>query len=198
MNFTDPEYRSAVGELARDVFESGLQSWADMFAIESTILGGGARLLRCQMELVCRMVGKGALMRTKLEGFHSAPIHFAFPPGILGTAVGRALMLPTGDDTELDPEEDIQVEAVQELMNLFCGTATQALQDYSHLELRLSQSVKDLCVDVGGVRRMRLHEGRPLLCVHVDVQTGERKSRTWCLLDPEGATTLSAAYAMRK
>ncbi|MHC4375371.1 MAG: hypothetical protein ACYS26_02115 [Planctomycetota bacterium] len=198
MNFTDPEYRSAVGELVRDVFHFGLKSWEEMFEIESTVLGGGARLLRCQMELVCRMVGKGALMRTKLEGFHTAPIHFAFPPGILGTAVGRALMLPTGDETELDPEVEIQVEAVQELMNLFCGSATQALQDYSHLELRLSQSVNDLCVDVGGVRRMRLHEDRPLLCIHVDVQTGERKSRTWCLLDPEGATTLSAAYAMRK
>ena len=198
MNFTDPAYRNAVGELVRDVFHFGLKSWAEMFAIESTVLGGGARLLRCQMDLVCRMVGNGALMRTKLEGFHTAPIHFAFPPGILGTAVGRALMLPTGDGTELDPGEDIQVEAVQELMNLFCGSATHALQDYSSLELRLSQSVDDLCVDVGGVQKMRLNEGRPLLCVHVDVQTGERKNRTWCLLDAEGATTLSAAYEMRK
>lgn len=198
MNFTEPECRSAIAELVRDVFHFGLKSWEDMFQIESTVLGGGARLLRCQMELVCRMVGQGALMRTKLQGFHNAPIHFAFPSGILGRAVGGALMLPTADETELDPAQELHVEAIQELMNLFCGSATQALVDYSHLDLRLSQSVDDLLVDIGGVRRMRLTEGRPLLCVHVDVQSGEQKSRNWCLLDAEGATTLGAAYTLRK
>jgi hypothetical protein len=198
MNFTDPEYRNAVAALVRDIYHFGLKSWTEMFGMESTVLGGGARLLRSQMELVCRMVGRGALMQTRLQGFHTAAIHFAFPPGILGPAIGRALMLPQPDETQLDPNQDLHVEAVQELMNLFCGSATQALHDYSHLDLRLSQNVADLNVDVGGVRKLKIVENKPLLCVHVDVKSAGQQVRTWCLLDSEAATTLSAAYATRK
>lgn len=190
MKVVDPGLRTTIQERVRAMFDCGLEAWSEMFDFRSTVHGSGTRLLRCHSELVDEIVGDGALLRTCLLGFDTLPILFVFPSSLLGAAVGCALMAP---EAKLDPEAQHHVEAVQELMNLFCGSATQALQDCCDLDLRVSQSVDDLVVDLKDIHASELTDQKHAFCVHVDIDAGDEKARTWCLLGVDAATILGAA-----
>ncbi len=197
MSVTTPELRQHVVDLVQEIFERGLRDWGEMFGFKSEVHGSGIRSLKCSTDLIARIMADGALVQTSIEGRYTGPILFVFPSAFLGAAIGGAMMLPPVDDPSIDPQDEQHVEAAQELMNLFCGSATQVLQDYRRIDLRVSQSVDDLAVYLAMVESTGLVDGENIYCVHVEVAVGDRKERAWCLLTAQGATAFCAAHAGR-
>lgn len=173
--------RRVVERIAR-VFGCALEDWNQMIGFESEVrdvrlgaISGAAQ--------VAQVLSDGLRVRTMAIGAAEAPIVMVFDTAFLGQAVRQAMMLPEQAKARLDVGDEQQLEAAKELMNLFCGSATKALEGF--VPLRLSQSVDDLCLDTGSPETFRIPPLNNLFGVRVDLGWGEFRGRAWCLMPNE-------------
>ena len=171
------------------MFDRAFKDWGVMFGIEASAEGAQVRVLEFSEQVLARIVGSGVLVHTIAEGESSGPIMFVFPNDFIGAAIESALMIPATDSPSASEEDDSHVETAQELMNLFCCSATAALEE-THHRLRISQSVDDLHVSFKAEAPTQNLEKSSLVCVNVGVKSGERSGRAWCLVSAAVASAL--------
>ena len=170
------------------MFEHAFRDWSEMFGFEANALAAQVRRLEFSEAMLKRIVGKGVFVGTKAEGKSinsagdvSSSIIFVFPNEFVGAAITAAMMIPPSDLPTADPENQVHIETTQELMNLFCGSATASLEK-TKKRLRISQSVDDLNIKISEVVNDESLEDTGIICVSVNVQAGEIPGKAWCLI----------------
>ncbi|MCP3915663.1 MAG: hypothetical protein GY711_08920 [bacterium] len=144
------------GALAARVFERALRDWETMIGLESHVELDTTRRL-VDARAVADIGGPTPVaIETRTIGEIDCPLAFVLPVGLAAGVVAKALMLPD-DAVEailakgLDEQD---VEAFFEMANLFCGSASNALEEALG-SLTVSQSVDHLRVHQGdGVSEM--------------------------------------------
>lgn len=189
-------FRRHLATVVARLFRRAFDDWNEMIGFEADTGESYVRVLKGSPRLLERIIGRGTLVTTELEGVATGPVMFVFPAAFVGKAVAKALMLPQ-DSSELDPRDDAYREAAQELMNLFCGSATRELENTKHNKLRVSQSVDHLCVQTCD-HSPDVPPGAGLFCVHLDVSSGDAAGRAWCLLPETAALSLYAEVASQQ
>ncbi len=160
-----------------------------MLGIEASISQCFARTLPFDANTVSRIKAEHIVFETKVEGAEESPIFFAFPHGFMSSAVFQALMIPDVANRELSLEDDSQRGAVQELFNLFCGSATRALIEIGYDSMRVSQSVEDIQLQPSGAPIEDIGTSESLVCIQLGVTYASVSNLAWCLI-PEGLVKL--------
>ncbi|QDU69875.1 hypothetical protein [Engelhardtia mirabilis] len=180
MSTLDIQARAELAEAVVKIFEKGFDDWTQMFGFEAVTTKPLVRVLKSSEDLLRRIIANSVLVTTRGDGPVSGWTLFVFPNELIASAIAAAMMLP-GEGFTLDEANEQQVEAAQELMNLFCGSATKALQSARH-ELRISQSVEHLRVKLNLAEPPRIPEGTGIACVSVDVEANGAVGKAWCLM----------------
>lgn len=171
------------------MFGQGLGDWNEMFGFEGTVEGPSVRVLAQSGPILSRIIGSGVLVSTETEGRVETWIRFVFPNDFIGLAISAAMMMPMPDEPAIDGENPEHTETAQELMNLFCGSATRVLEEH-HTRMRVSQSVEHLRVEVTPDSSAELPEGAHMVCVKVGITSGEVTGTAWCVFPPAVAASL--------
>ena len=132
-------------EIAKRVFVQAIADWEMMVGFEAAVEIDDAKRVSSTEELDSLMGDVALIVRTKIEGSTPSDVFFAFPIELVASVVAKALMLPEDSRNEI-VEAGIgptEIETFQEMANLFCGSSTNALQEF-YERLRVSQSVDDL------------------------------------------------------
>lgn len=194
MTVLSSNVRQRIADHAIKMFEQAFKDWAEMFGFVALASTAQVRVLEYSEAVLKRIVGLGILVSTRAEGMASSAdgdiagsIMFVFPNDFIGSAITTAMMIPPTDSPEANPENQQHVETTQELMNLFCGSATSAMSK-TKKRLRVSQSVEDLHVSFADAGIGEPLDRAKLVCVSLLVKTGERTGKAWCIV-PDALVT---------
>ena len=199
MSELSPEFRTDFAALIGRLFQTAFDDWNEMIGFGAAVEHSHVRVLPSSGPLVQRLIDGGIVVRTQVEGSATGPVVFVFPNPIVGAAAMRAMMLPIdeGGDTTFDVENAAQVEAAQELMNLFCGSMTRALDEIEDHKLRISQSVDHLKVEVIPVLPSDLPQVDGLAITSIDVAGEGVTGRAWCVMERDLAAAFEPCLAKK-
>lgn len=176
--------RDRLCQLAASMFGQAFKDWSEMLGFEGDVGASMLRFLPSTPGLLQRIVGSQVLVMTRIEvGGVEGPVYFVIPATVLGTALADALMIRRdgAPPPDIDWENKGHADAVQELVNLFCGSATTALEE-ADLKARISQSVMDLVVHHGEVGDDWMTSPHRTACIQVKTVVGARDATAWCLI----------------
>lgn len=183
--------RECVAQVFRAVFEQALKDWGAMLGIAGVVKDTNVRVLPYSHELVRRMTVGGAFVRTRIESRMGGPLIVVLPPALVGNLLAVALMLPhsSANTPKVDWTNAGHVDAVREIVNLMCGSATRALEE-TGTRTRVSQAVEQLSVhehyEGAGVA-----EGiTRAACVRIDLEIEGTACSAWCVLPEEVAALM--------
>lgn len=184
------EVRDSVASLLRSCFRRALDDWKLLFGFEASVRGAHARVLPASPELVARIAAGGVIARTRFEGEVEGPVAFVLPGPLAAAAVAHATLAPVPEDGRVDPNDADQRRAVVEMLHLFCGSATQGLEEAQRPGVRIARDEERLAVEIAPERAAPLDANGPLMCIAIDIAAGEERHRAWCLVPEALASAL--------
>lgn len=192
MNEVSVAARGRLCQLAASMFGQAFKDWSEMLGFKGDVGASMLRFLPATPGLLQRIVGSQVLMMTRIEvGGVGGPVYFVIPATVLGTALADALMLRRDGSAppDIDWENKGHADAVKELVNLFCGSATTALTE-AGLKARISQSVSDLVVHRGEFGDDLMTSTHRTACIQVKTVVGAKDATAWCLISERVAAAL--------
>ena len=145
---TPAKMNEILSRLTHDAVEQALLDWEVQIGFVSKITEVRAHMLRGPEELSDTWNSEHYLrMTTQVEYAAAGTVQFFFSTESAWPLVRDALCLPPAEDRGVGDElGESEIEAFQEMMNMFCGSANAI---YDRFGLRLSQSVEHLKVEQG-------------------------------------------------
>ena len=189
MTAYDEDFRRNIARVVTCLFQAALEDWEQMFGFSAAVECVQVKYLGKPHRLPAHVFANAVLIRTRTGGAVQGPVYFSMPKSIVGSAVATAMMLPGGEDG-IDPENAEQVDAVKELFNLFCGSATSGFDRSGNGHLGVSQSVEHLAIEL---RPQSFEPGEDpgrLFGIRVDLGHDGRSEPVWCLLAESVATAI--------
>ncbi|MEZ5977741.1 MAG: hypothetical protein R3F34_05935 [Planctomycetota bacterium] len=193
MHDTQDRARERIKAVVSGMFGQAFLDWGEMLGFEGSVGACTVRVLPHAPGLLERIVGDGLLVRTRLEIRGAGePVLLVIPAVVLGTALANALMLPVeaGAKPSVDWDNAGHVDAIKELVNLFCGSASAALGKLG-VRGRVSQTVDELSIHPGSCGDVELPgEGR-VVCVQVATSVEGGQAHGWCLVGESMAASVA-------
>ena len=140
------ELEETILELTSQALGKALEDWEMQVGFASKLGPGDARMLRRSEDLETSLASEPFLeVTTCVAQAAAGTVRLFLPVGAAWLLLRDVLCLPASAEREAgEPLDEMGVEAIQEMMNLLCGSANVVYGGYGR---RLSQSVDDLKVE---------------------------------------------------
>ena len=199
---TFPTLRQLWSRLSEESLLRVFGDWEVMIGLEATIGATEVHLID-EFASVRELLGTpNVIVSTRVEGICDGPIFYAFPMALALEIIGDVMMIPKASRAEKATSElaEHEVEALQEMANLMCGSSNMAFQHLKH-DFRVSQKVEHLKIWNGGTECDGLDEILPddrTLFVQREIELEDSRHPMLIMLPLELATDVAAKFFPEK